>query len=92
MKFSSVKIERLLGVPTNPQPNQFYLVEYAGQTEFYLSNSKGELFLLNSTAGGGMDQLSDDLTPELGGDLELAGYDVIGTLDNSTFILDGGLL
>lgn len=47
LTFSDVKIEKLLGLPKEAIPNRFYLVETGGTTEFYLSDSKGNLHLLN---------------------------------------------
>ncbi len=41
-------------------------------------------------ASGG--SLITDPNPTLGADLQLNGFVVIGTLENQTFILDGGLL
>ena len=43
-------------------------------------------------SGGGIEQLADDPSPELGGDLNLGAYNIIGQLENDQFILDGGLL
>lgn len=48
LRFSDVKIEKLLGLPTVTNPNQFYLIETNGTIEFYLSDSNGNLHLLNS--------------------------------------------
>lgn len=49
-----------------------------------------------STSGAagtsGLDSVSEDLSPELGGDLTLGSYNIVGTLENNTLILDGGLL
>lgn len=47
MRFSSVKIEKLLTEPEKPESNQFYLVENLGVTKFYLCDSYGNLILLN---------------------------------------------
>lgn len=48
MIFNGVKIEKLLGMPTTTQPNQFYLIEGADvPTQLYLSDSDGVLHLLN---------------------------------------------
>lgn len=47
MIFSGVKIEKLLGIPDIPNPGQFYLVETDALTQFYLSDSKAQLHLLN---------------------------------------------
>ena len=40
----------------------------------------------------GLAEVEDDTSPSLGGDLTLGSYNIIGTLENPTFILDGGLL
>lgn len=42
--------------------------------------------------GGGLNELSEDTSPELGGDLNLGSYNIFGQLENPEFILDGGLL
>lgn len=47
LTFSDVKIEKLLGLPESAVPNRFYLVETGGTAQFYLSDSKGNLHLLN---------------------------------------------
>lgn len=41
---------------------------------------------------GPMSEVADDLSPSLGGDLELGAFNIIGTLENTTFVVDGGLL
>ena len=41
---------------------------------------------------GGSFRLISDPTPTLSGDLNLAGHGVVGSLENQTLILDGGLL
>mgnify|MGYP000172588167 CR=1 FL=1 len=41
---------------------------------------------------GGLAEVADDTSPSLGGDLTLGSYNIIGQLENNTFILDGGLL
>lgn len=43
-------------------------------------------------AGGGLTAVVEDLSPELGGDLVLNSFDILGQLDNPTLTLDGGLL
>lgn len=49
MRFSGVKIEKLLGMPTTILPNQFYLIETGGGTRFYISDTKSKLHLLNES-------------------------------------------
>lgn len=66
--YSSVKIEKVLSLPSTPIPGQFYLVESGGETAYYLSDSVGKLFLLND--------IPYDIVV---GENELA----IGTLDNA---------
>lgn len=51
MKYSSVKIERLLAVPAKPRPNQFYMIEGMGTTALYLSDSNSNLILLSGGSG-----------------------------------------
>lgn len=43
-------------------------------------------------AAGGLQAVQDDPNPVLGGDLTLGTYNIIGQLENTTLILDGGLL
>ena len=50
MRLSSGKINNLLGVPSNPEPGEFYLIEYSGITQLYFSNTSSELILLNEYA------------------------------------------
>lgn len=45
-----------------------------------------------SGTGGGLAALEDDAAPQLGGDLSLGEFNIIGQLENTDFILDGGLL
>lgn len=45
--FSDVKIEKLLDFPSETLHNRFYLIETGGTVRFYLSDSKGNLHLLN---------------------------------------------
>lgn len=47
---------------------------------------------LGSGGSGGLSELVEDLSPELGGDLQLGVYNIVGTLENSSLTLDGGLL
>lgn len=49
MRYSDVKVEKLLAFPKEPQPNQFYLIETRGITRFYLSDTFARLHLLNET-------------------------------------------
>lgn len=42
--------------------------------------------------GGGLAAVADDPAPALGGDLTLGVHNIVGTLENNTLILDGGLL
>jgi hypothetical protein len=46
-RYSGTVIERVTAVPSNPNPNQFYLVETDGITSLYLSDSKANLVKLN---------------------------------------------
>jgi hypothetical protein len=39
-----------------------------------------------------MSQLSDDTSPELGGDLDLNGHEFKGQVEDPEFVIDGGLL
>ena len=48
MRYSGVKIEKLTGLPSNPNPNQFYLLEINGIIELYLSSTSSELVLLGT--------------------------------------------
>lgn len=41
---------------------------------------------------GSMSQLSDDTSPELGGDLSLNGHEFKGQVEDPEFVIDGGLL
>lgn len=43
-------------------------------------------------AGGGLTSIIDDPSPELGGDLVLGPHNIIGQLENTSFVLDGGLI
>ena len=43
-------------------------------------------------AGGGLTALQDDPNPTLGGDLNLNGFQIVGQVDITGFILDGGLV
>lgn len=49
MRFSGVKIEKLMAIPAAPLPNQFYLVETGGGTKFYISDTESRLHLLNES-------------------------------------------
>lgn len=42
--------------------------------------------------GGGITALQDDSNPVLGGDLNLNGFQIIGQVDETGFIVDGGLI
>lgn len=61
MKYSSVRIERLLAIPAKPRPNQFYMIEGTGTTTLYLSDSSANLILLSGggSSVGALDDLSD---------------------------------
>jgi hypothetical protein len=48
MRYSGIVINKLLGMPSNPQPSQFYLIETGGTTRLYLSDSKANLIPLGS--------------------------------------------
>jgi len=41
---------------------------------------------------GGLASIEEDSAPNLGGDLMLGGYNLVGQLENPDLILDGGLL
>lgn len=41
---------------------------------------------------GGLTALQDDPNPTLGGDLNLNGFQIIGQVDDTGFIVDGGLI
>lgn len=42
--------------------------------------------------GGGLNAIVEDLSPELGGDLDLGAFNLNGQLENIGLIIDGGLL
>jgi len=44
------------------------------------------------SGGAGLGSLVEDPSPELGGDLTLNAYNIIGQLENDDLILDGGLV
>jgi hypothetical protein len=65
MRYSGIVINKLLGLPDNPEPSQFYLVETGGITRLYLSDSKANLIPLS------IDELNiviDDATALLAAD------------------------
>lgn len=41
---------------------------------------------------GLLNEIQDDLSPQLGGDLDLGSYNILGQLENPTLVIDGGLL
>ena len=47
---------------------------------------------ISGTSGGGLSALAEDTTPQLGGNLVLGAFNIVGQLENQTFILDGGLI
>lgn len=42
--------------------------------------------------GGGLAAVEDDREPRLGGDLELNGFRVFGSVENNGLTIDGGLI
>lgn len=41
---------------------------------------------------GGLTAVEDDFNPTLGGNLNLNGFQIIGQIDDTGFIIDGGLV
>jgi hypothetical protein len=73
MRLAPPFIEKLLDLPENIEPSQFYLIEDNVSTKFYLSDTDGNLILLNDSPsvsigdqevayGGGAGTLSSDAT------------------------------
>lgn len=48
-RFASSKIEKLIGLPTDVKPNQYYLTEFSGYIQLWLSDTKGNLWPLINT-------------------------------------------
>lgn len=61
-RLSSVKIEQVIGLPSEPQPNQFYLVESGGTVQLYLSDSVGETHALIGGSVGANLLIGSDVT------------------------------
>jgi hypothetical protein len=68
LRFSSSKVEKLLGIPTDIQSNQYYLVESSGFIQLYLSDSKGNLWPLIGTGitnGANINKTADYIISQL---------------------------
>jgi len=68
-------------VPASLDSNALYLVRTGTGFDFYVSDSTGSVaYQINSSgAGGGLSNIVEDTTPQLGGDLDLNGNDITGT-------------
>lgn len=42
--------------------------------------------------GGGLAALVDDMSPQLGGDLEMNGHQILGLFESDECVIDGGLI
>lgn len=87
LRFSSAKVEKLIGLPTTVKPNQYYLVEFSNSIQLYLSDSKGNLWpLINSgtTNGANINKIIDYIVNQL----EIGSvYENSGALTKVTFTL-----
>ena len=68
-------------LPSSLDSNALYLVRTGAGFDFYVSDSTGSVaYQINSSgAGGGLSNIVEDTTPQLGGDLDLNSNDITGT-------------
>jgi len=64
------------------------LVTEVMRTEAFGVGIQGE----RGVDGSGLAAVEDDPNPTLGGDLEMNGYQIVGTLEKEGFVLDRGLI
>ena len=66
-------------VPASLEANAVYLVRTGTGFDLYVSDSTGSIAYQINSSGGGSSEVVDDTTPQLGGDLDLNGNDIVGT-------------
>lgn len=86
-----LRIPLISGLTETDHPAGAFAItsDYTGSG--YLFRSNGSHWVRESGSGG-LGSLAEDANPALGGDLDLSGFEIIGQIETSDFVIDGGLL
>src|SRR4051812_18015172 len=101
---ANITFFKVLTLPDVPKANAMYILETSEtECEIWVTTKDGDYtrqfpdkVYLKSVIDelfpnmGGIEAIVEDTSPELGGDLILNGHSIKGTIEDNTFILDGG--